>query len=137
MLARRHGARLRLIHVVEDPIATGAWTSEVYVPNLGEVLQGVISYAEEQLTGLKTSAAAEDVAADTAVVRGRPAPAILEYATSGGFDLIVMGTHGRTGLSHAVLGSVAERVVRRAPCPVLTVHASEAADRAAAPAAAI
>jgi len=53
---------------------------------------------------------------------GDPASAIIEHATRGGYDLLVLGTHGRSGLAHAVLGSVAEKVVRRAPCPVLTVR---------------
>ena len=53
---------------------------------------------------------------------GAPAPTILSKAEEGKFNLIVMGTHGRTGLSHLVLGSIAENVVRRAHCPVLTVR---------------
>ena len=56
---------------------------------------------------------------------GDPAAAIVELASSGGYDLLVMGTHGRSGIRHALLGSVAEKVVRRAPCPVLTVRSSE------------
>jgi universal stress protein A len=58
---------------------------------------------------------------------GDPATAIVERAASGGYDLLVLSTHGRTGLSHVLLGSVAEKVVRRAPCPVLTVRAPAAA----------
>jgi nucleotide-binding universal stress UspA family protein len=54
-----------------------------------------------------------------------PASEILRYAKSNDIDLIVMGTHGRTGLARAALGSVAEKVVRAAPCPVLTVHSAE------------
>ena len=54
---------------------------------------------------------------------GDPATAIVDRATSGGYDLLVLGTHGRTGLSHLLMGSVAEKVVRLAPCPVLTVRA--------------
>ena len=53
---------------------------------------------------------------------GEPAAEILENARAWGSDLIVMGTHGRTGLEHALMGSIAERVVRRAHCPVLTVR---------------
>jgi nucleotide-binding universal stress UspA family protein len=53
---------------------------------------------------------------------GEHVPSILEAARRGKYDLIVMGTHGRTGLSHDYLGSVAEKVVRRAPCPVLTIR---------------
>jgi nucleotide-binding universal stress UspA family protein len=93
-----------------------------------ELLQSLIAGAERQLARLKDSAAALGIAAETAVIRGRPAPSIIEHAKDGGFDLIVMGTHGRTGLSHVVIGSVAERVVRTAPCPVLTIRAHVAAD---------
>ena len=56
---------------------------------------------------------------------GEPAPTIVQVATEGGYDLIVMGTHGRTGLTHMVMGSVAEKVVRLAPCPVLTYRLTE------------
>jgi nucleotide-binding universal stress UspA family protein len=58
---------------------------------------------------------------------GEPAAAILQAARETNADLIVMGTHGRTGLDRLVVGSVAEQVVRRAPCPVLTVRANTAA----------
>jgi nucleotide-binding universal stress UspA family protein len=58
---------------------------------------------------------------------GDPCEAILKTAAAGHHDMIVMGTHGRTGLSHLFLGSVAERVVRRAPCPVLTIRSSDVA----------
>ena len=56
------------------------------------------------------------------VIQGTPFVEIVRYAKSEGIDLIVVGSHGRTGLSHMLLGSVAERVVRKAPCPVLTVR---------------
>jgi nucleotide-binding universal stress UspA family protein len=56
------------------------------------------------------------------VEHGSPAPAIVTYSRTGGFDMVVMGTHGRTGLRHVLMGSVAEAVVHRAHCPVLTIH---------------
>ena len=56
---------------------------------------------------------------------GEPAHVIAKVAGEGGYDLIIMGTHGRTGLSHMMMGSVAEKVVRLAPCPVLTYRAPE------------
>ena len=59
------------------------------------------------------------------VVRGSPHEAIVEYADEHGIDVIVMATHGRTGVERVLLGSVTERVVRTAPTPVLTVHAEE------------
>lgn len=62
----------------------------------------------------------------TRVVQGSPARAIIEAATRDPFDLIVMGTHGRTGIGRVVLGSVAEQVMRHAPCPVLTSKAHHA-----------
>ena len=66
--------------------------------------------------------AALPVPATIEVAVGRPARVIIETATNRGTDLIVMGTHGRSGVAHLVLGSVAERVVRTAPCAVLTVR---------------
>ena len=60
--------------------------------------------------------------ANPAPAVGEPAAAILDAAATGGFDLVVVATHGRTGLAHMLLGSVAERVIRRCPTPVLTVR---------------
>jgi nucleotide-binding universal stress UspA family protein len=128
-LANKFGARLSLVHVIEDPFVTGAWQAEVFVPNIPELLNDLIKSAKTQLAERKKDLAAHGFIIETAVITGRPATAIVEQASTGRFDLIVMGTHGRTGLSHALLGSVAERVVQKAPCPVLTV-------RDAAPAAA-
>jgi len=130
-LARRLGAVLTLVHVVEDPFAAGAWGAEGYVPNVGELLQELIAGAERQLAPWKERPAAQGLTVKTAVITGRPAQAIIEHAGSAGCDLIVMATHGRTGLSHAVMGSVAERVLRRAPCPVLTVRGNAGASETA------
>jgi nucleotide-binding universal stress UspA family protein len=65
--------------------------------------------------------------ADARIVLGNPAAVIVEQAGSGGYDLVVLGTHGRSGLSHALVGSVAEKVVRLSPVPVLTVRHTEVA----------
>ena len=121
-LANKFGARLSLLHVVEDPFVTGAWQAEVFVPNIPELLNDLVKAAKAQLAERKKDLAAHGFVIETAVVTGRPATAIVEQASTGRFDLIVMGTHGRTGLAHAFLGSVAERVVQKAPCPVLTVR---------------
>jgi nucleotide-binding universal stress UspA family protein len=121
-LAGRLGASVELFHVVEDPFMSGAWGSETYVPDIQQLLDGLIADASERLSTLKSSLADKNVPVTTRVERGRPAHTIVERANAGGFDLIVMGTHGRTGLSHLIMGSVAERVVRNASCPVLTVR---------------
>lgn len=135
-LAERFGAKLALLYVVDDSFVTGGWSSEIYVPNVPELMENLIADADRRLATLKASAAALGLTAETAVIRGRPAHAIVEHAKNGGFDLIVMGTHGRTGVSHVVMGSVAERVLRKAPCPVLTVRGTEAVEASAKPAAA-
>jgi universal stress protein A len=126
-LATQYGARIELLHVVEDPVMSGAWSSEVYVPP--ELLASMTATATRRLDELKATLP-PSVVADTAVLVGHPAATIPDHAHDGRFDLIVMGTHGRSGLSHLVMGSVAERVVRRAQCPVLTVR--EGNDGAAA-----
>jgi nucleotide-binding universal stress UspA family protein len=122
MLAQHFGGSIELLHVVEDPFVSGAWSAEAFTPNIPELLDQVIADARVRLDALQSAAASEGVALTTNVEKGRPAQAIVERARSGAFGLIVMGTHGRTGVSHLVLGSVAERVVRTAPCPVLTVR---------------
>jgi nucleotide-binding universal stress UspA family protein len=123
MLAARHGAAIELLHVVDDPITTGAWSPDAYLPNLTELLQSIVAQARTRLEELQKAIAARGLGANVWVVSGVASREIVARAETG-FDLIVMGTHGRTGLSHAVMGSVAERVVRRAPCPVLTVRDS-------------
>ena len=134
--AERFGAKLALLYVVDDSFVTGGWSSEIYVSNVPELMENLIADADRRLAALKASAAALGLTAETAVIRGRPAHAIVEHAKNGGFDLIVMGTHGRTGVSHVVMGSVAERVLRKAPCPVLTVRGTEAVEASAKPEAA-
>lgn len=132
-VANKFGARVSLLHVVEDPFVTGAWQAEAFVPNIPELLNDLIKAARAHLGDLKKDLAAHGFVVETEVITGQPARAIVEHASTGGFDLIVMGTHGRTGLSHAVVGSVAERVVQKAPCAVLTVREAATARAQSAP----
>jgi len=67
----------------------------------------------------------DDVSVETAIVEGVPRTEILDYVGDAGMDMVVMGTHGRTGLDHYLIGSVAEKVVRRSPVPVVTVRLTE------------
>jgi nucleotide-binding universal stress UspA family protein len=110
-LAARLGATLELLHVVEDPFLTGAWSADIYVPDVGRMMESAVAAARPRLDALVPAAAGHGAAVTVSVVMGAPSRAIPDYAATNGFDLILMGTHGRTGLSHAVLGSVAERVL--------------------------
>jgi nucleotide-binding universal stress UspA family protein len=130
-LATKFGARLTLLHVIEDPFVTGAWQSQVFVPNIPELLQNLINAAQTHMAEQTKQLAAEGFVTEGSVTTGRPSSAIVEQASQGRFDLIVMGTQGRTGLSRAFLGSVAQRVVQRAPCPVLTVRDTSHVDERA------
>jgi universal stress protein A len=107
-LCRRFHADLTLLHV-ESPG--------------GGILQEPASTPDRQLESWRQEAeqlGAPRVATDRSP--GQPALVIADYAKAQGFDLIVMGTHGRTGRDHALVGSVAESVIQRASCPVLTVN---------------
>jgi universal stress protein A len=90
------------------------------------LLDWIRSSAHELLAKFESEAKNAGITVGTSFCEpGEPATAIIERAASGAYDLLVLGTHGRTGFSHALLGSVAEKVVRRAPCPVLTVRSPD------------
>jgi nucleotide-binding universal stress UspA family protein len=120
-LARRFGAELTLLHAYPIPGYTFPDGSVVASPKM---MQDLADQAQRHLEEWRVEAerlvGAPRVTAEKAV--GEPAAEILELARERGTDLLVMGTHGRTGLEHALMGSIAERVVRRAHCPVLTVR---------------
>lgn len=118
--ARMFDATAHLVSAADIQTAGGMF-------NAGGVDQQFIERieAENEEAIAATEVAFEGNAVETAVLRGRPADAIVEYADEHDVDFISMGTHGRTGVSRYVAGSVTERVVRRAPCPVLTAKAVE------------
>lgn len=120
-LAAHFNASLAVVHVYQDPFARAAFAPEVYGaarPELGEAARQDVHARLHALV----HAGEVPRGAHVAVLSGQTAQAIVEYAARCGASLIVMGTHGRRGLAHAVLGSVAEHVLRTAPCPVLTVQ---------------
>jgi nucleotide-binding universal stress UspA family protein len=123
-VARTFGASLHLLHVFEDPIVTTGF-AEAYAPLPAETRTALVNDACAQLATRLTDEERDRFSATTEVVSGFSAMGIVEYAQDHQIDLIVMGTHGRTGMSHLFVGSVAERVVRLAPCPVLTVRADK------------
>ena len=119
-LAQKYGAQLLLLHVIpevlEEVSARESAGEQLVIDLTAEV--------EAQLHEIARQGLKEGVAVDVRVADGEPADAILRMARQEKVDLIVMGTHGRTGLSHLLLGSTAEAVVRAAACPVFTVRAS-------------
>jgi nucleotide-binding universal stress UspA family protein len=115
-LAQKLQARVTLLHVIQPPavvnVAGGIWPSSTF-------LQDLEAAVTRDLEGYRARVTAAGLAGEIAVVQGVPFQEILDTAKARQVDLIIMGTHGRTGLSHVLLGSVAEKVVRLAPCPVL------------------
>jgi nucleotide-binding universal stress UspA family protein len=112
-VARDHGGRLILLHVAPSPeVIMGEFGMAPPATNDDEVLHRRLN--QIQLAG-------PTIPVDRKVVHGDPADQILAVARASKCDLIVMGTHGRTGLGRLLMGSVAEQVMRKAPCPVLTV----------------
>ena len=124
-LAGRLGASLHLLHVFEDPyLSGGAFAAEMYAPVPEDLREALLTEAKRELEDRLAKLEARHVEASADVYTGPTARAIADYARTHELDLIVMGTHGRGGMAHLLLGSVAERVVRTAPCPVLTVRAA-------------
>jgi nucleotide-binding universal stress UspA family protein len=120
-MGKHFGACVELLHVVEDPFESGGWGSEVYLSDLDGLRQRALDEATARLETCRSSIPAGSFSLVATVRMGHVARTIVDYATNVHANLIVMGTHGRTGLAHFIIGSVAERVVRLAPCPVLTV----------------
>lgn len=120
-VSTRYSADVCLVHVYE-PINYGPpAVYPFYVPGQ---LENILAECEKRLADAKKDAEAAGLArVQTQLLQGIPATEITEFAKKHGFDLIVMGTHGRTGLQHALIGSISEKVVRKAACAVLTVRA--------------
>lgn len=118
-LTEAFGATLHLLHVVQDPY-TQPWAAEAFPTPLGEMLAQWEDQARQRLATLLPES--DRTGAVIATIVGSPFYEIVRYASEQQIDLIVIGTHGRGPLGHMLLGSVAEKVVRKAPCPVLTVR---------------
>lgn len=119
--ARQFKASITLMHVVElNYMGTGL--GEIEVPLLENELR---ENASRQLDRLLETVVREGVTAEAQIRLGRPWHEMTEAARTMGADLVIMGTHGYTGLKHVLMGSTAERVVRHAPCPVLIVRERE------------
>ena len=122
-LATKIGASLHLVHVFKDPYVVAACAPEFYAPVPAEVRERAVEEVRERLLERLDATEEQRFRGSRGVVRGLTAPQIVDYAASQDIDLIVIGTHGRRGVAHLLLGSVAEHVLRTAACPVLTVRA--------------
>jgi glycine betaine transporter len=119
-LGRKTGATLQVLHVLE--VGVGEFPL-YYTADAG----GIVAYIDRELSRRADRAVAAGLPCQTRMLEGNTPEEIVREARESGADLIVIGTHGRRGLAHAVLGSVAERVVQHAGCPVLTVPFSKKA----------
>jgi nucleotide-binding universal stress UspA family protein len=122
-LARKFESRLGIIHVINEPVDLRGF----YVPHISfdkleeEIVQGAWKLMEK----FRRTKARDYAAVEAYVVPGIPYDEIIKKALETGADLIVVGTHGRTGLDHVLFGSTAEKVVRKSPVPVMTIRIKE------------
>ncbi|MFO1022667.1 MAG: universal stress protein [Planctomycetales bacterium] len=117
-LARKFQARLLLLNVIEDPVLFLPMLDSFPLPT-NEQME---TYTEERLENFLSAEERGEVEVQLFWAHGRPFEEIVAFGARRKVDLIVMGTHGRGAAAHLILGSVAENVVRKAKCPVLTVH---------------
>lgn len=121
--AGQFGAKLVLLHVAPS------YADPYFVTEFGPLQSDVVRASEDRLEALARDAVPAEVVAQPLVRLGRPATAIVNTARELGVDLIIISTHGYTGLKHVVFGSTAEHVVRHSPCPVMTIRAKRKKSR--------
>ena len=117
-LALKDKAKLYLMHVVD----TRLYDTEIYKFSPYQLQESDVYKIREDLMKSLPEGTSDVLAVETIVVKGVPFQEIISTVKEIGADIIVIGTHGRTGLSHIMMGSVAEKVVRKPSCPVLTVR---------------
>lgn len=122
-MARKYDAVLVLIHVISEPADLNAF----YVPHISfEQLEAEVRAGANRMMERFCQSYLKDYKKfESYIERGLPFDKIIKKSAETGVDLIVMGTHGRTGLDHVLFGSTAEKVVRKSPVPVLTVRKPE------------
>jgi nucleotide-binding universal stress UspA family protein len=121
--AHEYGAELILLHVVET-LAVG-YASDLFPVPMADVYQEMSGYAKSELAKLAEESRQRGVNVREVIVQGRPSEEVVRLAAEETVDLIVLGTHGRGVIDKALFGSTTERVVRRAPCPVLICRLAE------------
>ncbi len=119
-IARKFGSSLHLVHVIPTMDYFTPYESFITPENVEAAQQAIEAEVKKHLE--ETAGKISGISVSRAVLSGAAFVEITQYAESEGIDLIIMGTHGRGGIQHLLLGSVAGRVIRRAPCPVLTIR---------------
>jgi nucleotide-binding universal stress UspA family protein len=121
--ARQFNAKILLLYVVEPTIYPADFSfGQIGMPNVENELR---VKGEQELHELITNEIKGTVAAEALVKIGLPFVEVVSYAKDEGVDLIIVATHGHTGVEHILFGSTAEKIVRKAPCPVLVVRSDE------------
>jgi len=123
-LANEFGSHLHLLHVVPEPYVY-PWGTEISTLPLVDLLTQSEALASTRLGELIPADQAPSGGLTTSTSIGTPVDRILDYIDANHIDLVVIGTHGRGAVGHLLLGSVAERIVRRSPAPVLTVKGAQ------------
>ena len=119
-MANCFGAKVHFLHILESAVHASDVSWSVTTPDMHEQFEAT---ALDRLRNLAEETGLPEDRVSFAVTKGHPSLEITRYAKEHDLGLIIMSTHGHSGLSHFLLGSVTERVVRKSPCPVLTVRA--------------
>ena len=122
--AKEFKTKLCVLHVIEE-VATAMYFDMLQAPPLMQLMADIEDKAKKALADLVPEDVKTEIEVELLIRKGVPFLEIIRCAEQIKADLIVCGTHGRTGLKHALFGSVAEKVVRKAPCPVLSVRHPE------------
>ena len=122
--AEEFNAKLYVVHVIEE-VSSALYFDMLQAPPLAQLMEDIEKQARQALADLIPEEIKGKLEIETAVRKGAPFLEIIRFADQVGANMIVCGTHGRTGLKHALFGSVAEKVVRKASCPVLSVRHPE------------
>ncbi len=121
-LAQKYDAKLYIMHVIQQPSYPLGMYAEISFDAMDKYNRGIAESTEKELKKLKETELGDFNNFETIVVGGTPFLEILRTAKEKAADLIVLGTHGRTGLDYVIFGSTAEKVVRRSSCPVLSIR---------------
>lgn len=119
-VARGSQATLHLLHVVEPVVYPADWSYAQV--GFADIEQELADTSQKELEALATTLTGKGFSVQTATRRGRASDEICTYAVESGISIIAIGTHGRSGFEHFLFGSTTERVLRKAPCPVLSVR---------------